>query len=78
MRNTHFVFPASTRLLIKTLGPILVVALVLMILKPEAHAVRRVHYFTRKFRAAPASVPPFLFFRTLISPSKPHCYALTV
>src|ERR1700758_909134 len=39
MRNTHFVFPASTRLLIKTLGPILVVALLLMILKPEAHAV---------------------------------------
>jgi hypothetical protein len=39
MQNTHFVFPASTRLLIKTLGPMLLVALVLMILKPEAHAV---------------------------------------
>jgi hypothetical protein len=39
MPNTHFVFPASTRLLIKTFGPILVVALLLMILKPEAHAV---------------------------------------
>src|SRR5712664_1508150 len=39
MRNSLFVFPASTRLLIKTFGPILVVALLLMILKPEAHAV---------------------------------------
>jgi len=38
MRNSHFVFHANTRLLIKTFGPIVLIAL-FMIFKPEAHAV---------------------------------------
>ncbi|HWW18796.1 MAG TPA: hypothetical protein VNY81_09260 [Candidatus Saccharimonadales bacterium] len=38
MRNSHFVFHANTRLLIKTFGPMVLIAL-FMIFKPEAHAV---------------------------------------
>jgi hypothetical protein len=39
MRNSHFVFHPKTEQLIKIFGPILVIALSLMIFKPEANAV---------------------------------------
>ncbi len=39
MRNSQVVLPASTTLAIKTLAPILVIACLLIIFKPEAHAV---------------------------------------
>ena len=39
MRNPKFVFPASAALFMKALGPILVIAWLLIVFKPEAHAV---------------------------------------
>jgi len=39
MRNVQLILPARTSLFLKTSGPILVIAWLLFILKPEAHAV---------------------------------------
>jgi hypothetical protein len=39
MRSSKFVFPAGTTLLTKIFGPILVIALLLVVFKPEARAV---------------------------------------